>query len=75
MTWCVAVDCNSNTFKANRNKDVKFFPMPKDENLKKKWLANIKRENLPNNPKICHLHFEEFCFKRDLQVRKDERSF
>ena len=68
MPWCIAVDCNSNTFKSNRDKNVSFYGLPKDENLKKRWLQNIKRENLPKDKKICHLHFEEHCFKRDLKV-------
>ena len=70
MPWCVAVGCNSNSFKKNRNKDVKFFSIPKNESLRKKWFANIKRENPPKEPMICHLHFEESCFRRDLQVRE-----
>ena len=46
MTWCVAVGYNSNSFTKNRKKGLKFFRLPKDDNLKKKWLQNIKRENL-----------------------------
>ena len=68
MPWCVVVGCNNNTFKKNRDKDVSFFRIPKDGSLKRRWVQNIKRENLPKDPKICHLHFEESCFKRDLQV-------
>ena len=68
MTWCVAVDCSSNSFTKNRVKGLRFFQLPKNEILKKRWLQNIKRENLPKNPTVCELHFEENCFKRDLQV-------
>ena len=68
MPWCVVVGCNNNTFKKNRDKDVSFFRIPKDGSLKRRWVQNIKRENLPKDPKICHLHFEESYFKRDLQV-------
>ena len=63
MPWCVAVDCGNNTFK-----DVIFYNLPKDINLRKKWITNIKRENIPKNPKIWHQHFEGSCFKRDLEV-------
>ena len=63
MPWCVVVGCNNNTFKKNRDKDVSFFRIPKDGSLKRRWVQNIKRENLPKDPKICHLHF-----KRDLQA-------
>ena len=69
MPWCVALGCNNNIFKMNRGKDVSFSRIPKDGNLKRRWVQNIKRQNLLKDPKICHLHFEESCFKRDLQVR------
>ena len=36
MPWCVAVDCGNNTFTKNRDKDVSFYNLPKDINLKKK---------------------------------------
>lgn len=68
MPWCVVVECSNNTFTKNREKDVSFYNLPKDENLRKIWLLNIKRENIPKNPKICHQHFEDSCFKRDLEV-------
>ena len=68
MPWCVAVGCSNNTFRKNREKGVSFYNLPKDESLKNKWLVNIKRENINKNPKLCHHHFEESCFKRDLEV-------
>ena len=74
MTWCVAVDYNCNSFTKDQNKGLKFFRLPKDDNLKKKWLQNIKRRNLPKTPKLCQLHFEEHCFKKDLEVSKIDLS-
>ena len=74
MTWCVAVGCNSNSFTKDRKKGLKFFRLPKD-NLKKKWLPNNKRENLPKTPTLCQLHFEENCFKRDPEVSKIDLSW
>ena len=68
MTWCVAVGCSSNSFTKKRVKSLRFFQLPKNEILKKRWLQNIKRDHLPKNPSVCELHFEENCFKRDLQV-------
>ena len=35
MPWCIAGDCNSNTFKSNRDKNISFYGLPKDGNLKK----------------------------------------
>ena len=68
MSWCVAVDYGNNTFTKNQEKDVSFYNLPKDLMLRTKWLANIKHENIPKNPKICRQHFEDSYFKRDLEV-------
>ena len=68
MPWCVAVDCSNNTFAENQEKDVSFYNLPKDLKLRKRLFANIKRENIPKSPKICHQHFKDSCFKRDLEV-------
>ena len=69
MTWCVAVGCDSNSYKKDRKK-VKFFRFPKDDVLKKKWIQIIRRENLPKDPSICELHFDEISFERDMEVSK-----
>ena len=68
MSWCVNVGCSNNTFKKNRDKNVSFFRISNGGSRKRRWVQNIIRENLPKDPKICHLHFEKSCFKRDLQV-------
>ena len=47
MAWCVAVDCGNNTFTKNREKDIGFYNLSKDLKLRKRWLANIKCENIP----------------------------
>ena len=41
IPWCVAVGCNNNIFPKNRKKGVSFYSFPKDENLKKRCLANV----------------------------------
>ena len=58
MPWCVAVGCSNNTFFKNCEKGVSFYSFPKVENLKKRWLASIKRKNINKNPKLHHQHFE-----------------
>jgi THAP domain. len=68
MGFCVAVNCGNNSFRKNKTVGVSFFRLPKNEQLKKKWLINIRRENLPKEVRICHLHFKESCFIRDLEV-------
>ena len=69
MVICVAVGCNSDS---RDGKGLSFYKFPVDENLKKQWLIKIKRKNIQSmkHARICHLHFEEDCFKRDLQVWK-----
>ena len=62
MLWFVAAECSSNTSTKNCEKGVSFHNETKDINLSKRWLVNIKHEN------ICHQHFEDSCFKRDLEV-------
>ena len=68
MPWCVAIDCSNNSITKNRGNDVSFYNLPKDLKLRKRWLANIKHENIPKNQKICHQHFKNSFFKRDLVV-------
>ena len=68
MVHCVAVDCVNNTRGGNKN--ISFYRVPRDNSLKKIWIQKIKRENLPNqeNIRLCHLHFEDSCFERDLKI-------
>ena len=68
MPWCVAVEYNNNIFDKNREKDDSFYKLPKDVNLRKRWVLNIKRENIPKNLKIFHQYLEDSSFKRDLDV-------
>ena len=70
MPWCVAVGCSNNTFTNNKEKNISFYRFPKDQNLNKRWIQNIKRENPPKDARICHLHFDESCSKHDFQVQK-----
>lgn len=54
---CVVRDCDSTEFK---NPDLKFYPLPKEENVKKKWLKAINRseEELNKRSKVCSKHFK-----------------
>ena len=69
MVHCAAVNCSNNTYKKDES-GISFFRLPKDKKLKEKWLISLKRENPPKDVRICHLHFEDSCFKRDLEVYK-----
>ena len=63
MSYCGAVGCSNNSFRKNREKGTSFYSFLEDDTLKQKWIQNIKRVNLPNDPKVCHYHFESSCFK------------
>ena len=63
MVHCAAVNCNNITYKKGQNTGVSFYRLRKDKGLKEKWLINLKRENLPNDARLYHLHFEDSCFK------------
>ena len=69
--WCVAVGCSKNSFKKNGIKGISFYQLPKHENFKKRLLENIKRVNLPKYRSICHLHFEDGCFKQYLELTQN----
>lgn len=54
---CVVRDCDSTEVK---NPDLKFHPIPKEDNIKKKWLKAINRsdEELTKRSKVCSKHFK-----------------
>ena len=65
MGICAAVNCSN---KSNKAKNIVLYRLPKDKTIQKQWLANLKRENIPTEARVCSMHFEESCFKRDLEV-------
>ena len=66
MTNCGAPGC---TNRSTENKNISFHRLPsKNEELKKKWLHNLKRKHFPANVFVCSDHFEPRCFKRDLRA-------
>ena len=70
MPNCAAIGCTS---RSSVDKDVSFHRIPpkKKNELRKKWLANIKRAgDLPKDISfyICSKHFESRFLQRDLKV-------
>ncbi|XP_074546804.1 uncharacterized protein LOC141805586 [Halichoeres trimaculatus] len=44
---------------ARFNSSVSFFSFPKDDELHKQWMINIRRDNfVTTNPRVCGLHFQ-----------------
>ena len=46
------------------SKDISIYGVPRDRDLKRKWISALKEESV----KVCHLNFDENCFERDLKV-------
>ena len=67
MGICAAVNYSN---KRNKAKNIVLYLLPKDKTVQKQWLANLKRENIPTEVPVCSMHFEESCFKRNLEVKQ-----
>ena len=65
MTNCGAHNC---TNRSGAKVGLSFHRIPKKEEIRKKWLHNLKRQSVPENIFICSDHFESNCFKRDLRA-------
>ena len=67
IVFFAAVGCCS---ESGKSQDISFYCLPRDEKLKAKWLQKLKRDSLPSEKIIraCHLHFEDECFKRELEL-------
>ena len=64
---CTASGC---TNKRKADSEIRFYKIPKDNDLRQKWLNNIREEELPKDENfcICSIHFEESFFIQDLKV-------
>ncbi len=64
MVYCAAFGCNEGSAKGG---NTSFFSFPKDATLRKRWVANMKRDFFTpaKHSRLCSLHFERSCFDRD----------
>ena len=76
MPYCSAVGCKSRTHtKGNQSgiydQGISIHRLPTEKKRKAAWLANIKRDDLPDaaNIHVCSLHFDEDQREVDLQVQ------
>ena len=70
MVNCSGYGC---TNRSTNRPDLSFHKIPslKNKSLREQWLHNIRRDGqLPKDASfyICSEHFEQHCFRRDLQV-------
>ena len=73
---CLVKDCPSRGSKVSP--ETAFFRLPSSEEMRGKWLANIKHRSHPGRvPKfayVCHLHFSFCCFVPDSGGRRLSRA-
>eukprot|EP00794_Sanderia_malayensis_P014700 gene14700-16226_t len=62
MVGYAAYNCFNNS---SRHKKVTFHRFPKDNNLRKKWIANLKLTNFVcnKNKRLCSDHFSPECYE------------
>ena len=51
-----------------KNKTYHKLPAQSQGEIRKKWLVNIKRQNVLKHLYICSDHFELECYEKDLKV-------
>ena len=71
MVYCVVVGCSYHSNRKITTEKISYFHLPSDESLRRTWLNKIKKQDLSANYdsiRVCHVHFEEDQFQRDLQV-------
>ena len=54
------------------NLRLSYFKLPKDAQIREKWLEKISQPRIDSSSylsgKVCELHFEPDCYKRDLEA-------
>ena len=71
MVYCAVVGCYNHSNNKNTTEKIHYLFLSSDESLRRTWLIKIKRQDLPANYdsiRVCHVHFEEDQFQRDLQI-------
>ena len=71
MVYCAVVGYYNHSNKKNTTEKISYFRLPSDESLRRTWLSKIRRQDLSENYdsiRVCHVHFEEDHFRRNLHV-------
>ena len=70
---CCVPGCNTDYRSFKTSTKISSFRFPTDENLKKKWISSMPRQNwtVASSHKVCQLHFEESDF---IQVSVDKKN-
>ena len=70
MVHCCVFGCTNYSSKSS-DKGISFHRIPKDQGLRKAWIARIRRDNLPplENCYVCSEHFAQECFDSSLKEK------
>ena len=61
MSFCVAVGCYN---QSDKNKDISFHTLPKDDKMRKAWVAAIGRSG-----RICSEHFTQSSYEDSSRLK------
>ena len=64
-TVCIVQKCNAVRLKGDKN--IHFFSLPKDKELRKKWIELCGTHNTRSSGYVCSRHFESNVFERNLK--------
>ena len=68
MPFCCANGCPNQT-KPGYDKNISYHILPKEESIRKEWIARLKRQVLPKYVYVCSEHFEDNCFDESVEMK------
>ena len=70
MVACCVCGLRSRCKNDPEEKDIPLyrFPSETDAERREKWILNVKRDDLPTDPRLCAKHFTEDQFEIDRKV-------
>ncbi|XP_068179142.1 THAP domain-containing protein 1-like isoform X1 [Antennarius striatus] len=66
MVTCEVNGCSNTTGVRHKDKNLSFFKIPSGK-IGEQWKAQINRDKMTKDPRICHEHFTQDDFERDLK--------
>ena len=70
MVYCSAAGCNIDSRYVGIKQGASYHRFSTDDKLLKEWLTKFSRLDLvvTKDSRVCSLHFEPECYKRDLKA-------
>ena len=69
MPFCCVNGCPNQT-KPGYDKNISYHILPKEESIRKEWIARLKRQVLPKYVYVCSEHFEDNCFDESVEMKR-----